>query len=104
LTADSSCPLAGLAAATSACARRAVPELVLPGAWWSYVFVVDALVRRLGVPSLIRGRGREFLGLCGVSIVLWTLFEALNLRLGTWYYVMDHPSRAARWVGGASPS
>jgi hypothetical protein len=35
-----------------------------------------------------------------VSVVLWTLFEALNLRLGNWYYVMDHPSRAVRWVGG----
>jgi Domain of unknown function (DUF4332) len=69
-------------------------------AWWSYVFVVDAMGRRLGAPSLVRGRAREFLWLCGVSVVLWTLFEALNLRLGNWYYVMDHRSRAVRWVGG----
>jgi hypothetical protein len=68
--------------------------------WWSYVFVLDAVARRLGAPALVRGRAREFLWLCGVSVVLWTLFEALNLRLGNWYYVMDHPSRAARWVGG----
>jgi hypothetical protein len=69
-------------------------------AWWSYVFVVDALARRLGAPLLVRGRVREFSWLCGVSVVLWTLFEALNLRLGNWYYVMDHSSRAARWAGG----
>src|SRR5262245_57631602 len=42
-------------------------------AWWSYVFIVDALARRLGAPSLMRGRVREFLLLCSVSIVLWTL-------------------------------
>jgi hypothetical protein len=35
-----------------------------------------------------------------VSVAWWTLFEAINLRLGNWYYVMNHPSRAARWVGG----
>src|SRR5262249_16930758 len=29
-----------------------------------------------------------------------TLFEALNLRLGNWYYVMDPSSRAVRWTGG----
>src|SRR5574341_934708 len=94
-------PLAVLAAATLGLALLAEPFLswYFQWAWWSYVFAVDALVRRLGVPSLIRGRGREFLGLCGVSVVLWTLFEALNLRLGNWYYVMDHPSRAARWLG-----
>jgi hypothetical protein len=35
-----------------------------------------------------------------VSVALWTFFEALNLRLGNWYYVMDHPLRAVRWAGG----
>src|SRR4029434_620890 len=58
------------------------------------------LAARVGAPSLLRGRTRDFLWLCGVSVVLWTLFEGVNLRLGNWYYVMDHPSRAARWVGG----
>jgi hypothetical protein len=69
-------------------------------AWWSYIFVVEALNRRLGAPTLIRGRRDDFLRLCFLSVLLWTFFEALNLRLGNWYYVMDHPSRALRWLGG----
>ena len=59
---------------------------------------LDSAARR-SLRSSAAGRG-SFLRLCGVSVVLWTLFEALNLRLGNWYYVMDHPSRAARWLGG----
>ncbi len=95
-------PLAVLGAATLGLALLVEPFVswYFQWAWWSYVLVVDALNRRLGGPSLFRGRAREFLRLCGVSVVLWTLFEALNLRLGNWYYVMDHPSRAARWLGG----
>jgi predicted flap endonuclease-1-like 5' DNA nuclease len=69
-------------------------------AWWSYVFAADALNRRLTGRSLVRDRPRTFLVLCATSVVLWALFEAINLRLGNWYYVMDHPSRLARWVGG----
>jgi Domain of unknown function (DUF4332) len=69
-------------------------------AWWSYIFFADALNRRLGASSLVRGRTEEFLRLSGLSVVLWTFFEALNLRLGNWYYVMDHPWRWARWLGG----
>ena len=69
-------------------------------AWWSYIVAVDALNRRLAGRSLLRDRPREFLWLAGVSVVWWTLFEALNLRLGNWYYVMDHPQRAVGWAGG----
>jgi hypothetical protein len=69
-------------------------------AWWSYVLVADGLNRRLGGRSLLRDEPGRFLWLTGVSVVLWTFFEALNLRLGNWYYVMDDPRRAVRWAGG----
>ncbi len=69
-------------------------------AWWSYVFAVDGLNRRLAGRSLFRDEPRRFLYLATVSVVLWTFFEALNLRLGNWYYVMDHPVRLVRWAGG----
>jgi hypothetical protein len=70
-------------------------------AWWSYILAADALNRRLAGRSLLRDEPRRFLWLAGVSVALWTFFEALNLRLGNWYYVMDHPVRAVRWAGGA---
>ena len=69
-------------------------------AWWSYIVAVDAVNRRLAGRSLLRDRPRRFLWLALGSVAWWTLFEALNLRLGNWYYVMDPASRALRWIGG----
>jgi uncharacterized protein DUF4332 len=69
-------------------------------AWWSYIVAADALNRRLAGRSLLRDQPRRFLWLALGSVAWWTLFEALNLRLGNWYYVMDPPSRALRWTGG----
>jgi hypothetical protein len=69
-------------------------------AWWSYILAADALDRRLAGRSLLRDEPRRFLYLATVSVALWTFFEALNLRLGNWYYVMDHPLRSVRWAGG----
>ena len=69
-------------------------------AWWCYVLAVDAANHRLAGRSLLRDEPRRFAALAAVSVVLWTAFEAFNLRLGNWYYVMDHPVRAARYAGG----
>src|SRR2546428_581408 len=69
-------------------------------AWWSYIVAADDLNRRRSGRSLLRDRPRRLLWLAGVSVLFWTLFEAINLRLGNWYYVMDHPARATRWAGG----
>jgi uncharacterized protein DUF4332 len=69
-------------------------------AWWSYIVTADGLNRRLGGRTLIRDRPAEFLRLAACSVLWWTLFEAINLRLGNWYYVMEDPSRAWRWTGG----
>jgi Domain of unknown function (DUF4332) len=69
-------------------------------AWWSYIAAVDDVNRRLAGWSLLRDRPSLFLKLAAVSVVWWTLFEVLNLRLGNWYYVMDPEPRAVRWVAG----
>jgi hypothetical protein len=73
-------PLLVFAAATAGLALLVEPFLswYYQWAWWSYIFFVDALNRRLSGRSLLRDEPRRFL----------------------WYYVMDHPVRAARWTGG----
>lgn len=77
-----------------------IPSWYYHLAWWSYVVAADDLNRRLGGRSLLRDRPRRFLWLAAVSVLWWTLFEAINLRLGNWYYVMDTPSRVLRWTAG----
>jgi hypothetical protein len=56
--------------------------------WWSYIFAVDFAVWKLRGTSLLRDRPREFLFLSVWSVPVWTLFEAVNLRIQNWYYVM----------------
>jgi len=79
-----------------------IPSWYYHLAWWSYIVAADGLNHRLAGRSLIRDQPRRFLALAGASVVWWTLFEAINLRLGNWYYVMDHPQRWLRWLGGVS--
>jgi hypothetical protein len=60
-------------------------------AWWSYIFLVDALVwRRQGV-SLVRSRPWEFWFLAFWSVPIWNLFELFNFRLQNWFYVNVPP-------------
>lgn len=56
--------------------------------WWSYIFAADFAVFKLRGTSLLRDRPREFLLLTVCSVPLWILFEAVNLRIQNWYYVM----------------
>jgi hypothetical protein len=95
-------PVLVFAAATLGMALLVEPFLAwyYQWAWWSYVLAADGLNRRLSGRSLLRDEPRRFLWLAGASVGLWTFFEALNLRLGNWYYVMDQPERAVRWAGG----
>jgi Domain of unknown function (DUF4332) len=89
-----------LATAGLALLVEPIPTFYYHLAWWSYVVAADDMNRRLSGHSLIRDRPRRFLGLAAASVLWWTLFEAINLRLGNWYYVMDLPSRAGRWTAG----
>jgi uncharacterized protein DUF4332 len=77
-----------------------VPTWYYHLAWGSYILVADDLNRRLSGRSLLRDRPRQLGWLAATSVAWWTVFEAINLRLGNWYYVMDPASRALRWTGG----
>ena len=69
-------------------------------AWWSYIAAVDDVNRRLGGRSLLRDRFRHLAYLAYASVLWWTLFEIVNLRLGNWYYVMSPAGRSLRWASG----
>jgi len=56
--------------------------------WWSYIFAADFAVGKLRGNSLLRDRPKEFLFLTVWSVPVWMLFEAVNLRIQNWYYVM----------------
>lgn len=94
--------LAVLAAATVGLLLLVEPVLTVYYhlAWWSYIVAVDAANRRRAGRSLLRDEPRRFLWLALGSVAWWTLFEAINLRLGNWYYVMDPPSLIVRWAAG----
>ena len=77
-----------------------VPTWYYHLAWWSYIAAADDLNRRRGGRSLLRDRPAHFLWLAGVSVLWWTLFELINLRLGNWYYVMSVPWTPLRWAAG----
>jgi hypothetical protein len=58
-----------------------------PIAWTAYLLIVDAMVFSIRGRSRLRDSPLRFF-LCGlVSIPLWLIFEAYNLRLGNWTYV-----------------
>lgn len=57
-----------------------------PTMWTAYILCADALVLRRRGTSLIHDRPREALFMALVSIPLWLVFEAYNLRLVNWAY------------------
>ena len=77
-----------------------VPTWYYHLAWWSYIVAADDVNRRLSGRSLLRDRPAHFAWLAGVSVLWWTLFELVNLRLGNWYYVMSLPWTPLRWAAG----
>jgi hypothetical protein len=70
-------------------------------AWWPYILIVDSLIYRIKGNSLLMDRRGEFLVLLLWSVVIWTLFEAVNFVLQNWYYVNVIPLRVIRWPGYA---
>jgi len=57
-----------------------------PIAWSSYLVLADAMVWSIGRKSRIVDEPREFAALAALSLLLWLIFEAYNLRLGNWAY------------------
>lgn len=69
---------------------------LLPGArtewcffplWLGYCLVVDGLAQRRRGTSLLQRSPRSYTALFAISVPLWWLFEAVNLRTRNWSYV-----------------
>jgi hypothetical protein len=72
-----------------------------PIAWTAYILFVDGIVfARRGSSWLMTNR-REFVFLAAVSIPLWLIFEAYNLRIKNWYYVNLPQNLIVRYFGYA---
>lgn len=55
--------------------------------WLGYCLTVDAVGARLRGTSLLGRNPRLYVGLFAISVPLWWVFEAINLRTDNWYYV-----------------
>jgi len=70
-----------------------------PLVWWSYIFMVDAVVHHRTGRSLIWDGGRRFWLMAAWSAVIWLIFETFNLRLENWWYHDVPAERWQRWPG-----
>ncbi|HEV2117644.1 MAG TPA: hypothetical protein VGR48_16540 [Terriglobales bacterium] len=70
-----------------------------PIAWSAYILLADAAVRALTGHSRLRDTPAEFITMAVLSIPLWLIFEAYNLRLQNWTYVGLPANRALALVG-----
>jgi hypothetical protein len=58
-----------------------------PIAWTAYLLITDAAVLAITGHSRLHDAPRRFGGMALLSIPLWMLFEAYNLRLHNWIYI-----------------
>lgn len=58
-----------------------------PIAWTAYLMIADGMVFAVSGHSRLRDAPRQFLLTALLSIPLWLIFEAYNLRLENWTYV-----------------
>jgi hypothetical protein len=70
-----------------------------PFAWTSYILIADAAIFAITGHSRLREEPRGLLKMAALSIPLWLIFEAYNLRLANWAYVGLPESRIERWIG-----
>lgn len=70
-----------------------------PIAWTAYILLADAAVHAIKGRSRLRDHSAEFAGMALLSIPLWLIFEAYNLRLQNWTYVGLPASRALALLG-----
>ena len=57
-----------------------------PMAWTAYILIADAAVLAIAGRSRLHDAPREFAQVALLSIPLWLIFEAYNLRLQNWAY------------------
>ncbi len=70
-------------------------------AWWSYILLADNLLYRIRGRSLLTGRLGELLEMLPLSVFIWLLFEAFNLRIRNWAYDGVPIQSWIRWPGYA---
>jgi tetratricopeptide (TPR) repeat protein len=76
-----------------------VATFFTPIAWTAYALIADAAVFVIRGHSRLRDAPKQFVKMALISIPLWLIFEAYNLRLGGWTYVGDLPlSLPLRWA------
>ncbi len=70
-----------------------------PVAWTSYMLIADAAVFAVKGHSRLREEPRGLLKMAVLSIPLWLIFEAYNLRLANWAYFGLPQGHIERWIG-----
>jgi len=72
-----------------------------PLAWTAYILLADAAAFAITGHSRLREEARGFLKMGALSVLLWLIFEAYNLRLANWSYVGLPQGRVESWFGYA---
>ena len=70
-----------------------------PIAWTAYILIADAALFAMTDRSRLREQPGVFGRMALLSIALWLVFEAYNLRLGNWTYVGLPENIVLRWLG-----
>lgn len=72
-----------------------------PAAWTAYILIADAAAYAVSGRSQLREEPLGMLKMAVLSIPLWLIFEAYNLRLANWAYQGLPAGRIERWFGYA---
>jgi hypothetical protein len=72
-----------------------------PVAWTAYILIADAATFAISGHSPLRDEPRGLLKMAALSIPLWLIFEAYNLRMSNWAYVGLPQGHFERWIGYA---
>jgi hypothetical protein len=93
--------LGGLAAAEWLMFRHIepVPTYLTPIAWSCYILAADGAVLAVSGRSRLHDRRGEFAQMALLSVPLWLIFEAYNLRLTNWSYDGLPMNRALELLG-----
>jgi hypothetical protein len=78
-----------------------VASYFTPIAWSAYILLADAAVLAVAGTSRLRQSPGEFARMALLSIPLWLIFEAYNLRLENWTYLGLPKHWLERWFGYA---
>jgi hypothetical protein len=70
-----------------------------PVAWTSYILIADGAIFAISGNSRLREEPRGLLKMAALSIPLWLIFEAYNLRLENWAYLGLPQGQIERWIG-----